>query len=111
MAERVAAGTWVEIERVVLVPEARAPHVPEDTRRVPLEMRAKGLLLAEAVPGEEVEIETAAGRRLRGTLREASPAYTHGFGPPVPELLAAGREARALLAARGARPRGPEGPR
>jgi hypothetical protein len=29
----------------------------------------------------------------------------------VPELLAAGREARALLAARGARPRGPEGPR
>jgi hypothetical protein len=103
MAERVAAGTWVEIERVVLAPVARAPQVPEDTRGVPLEMRAKGFLAADAVPGEEVEIETAAGRRLRGTLREASPAYTHGFGPPVPELLAAGREARAILARRAVR--------
>ena len=106
MAERVVAGTWVEIERVALAPAARAPQVPEDTRRVPLEMRAKGVLVADAAPGEEAEIETAAGRRVRGTLREASPAYTHGFGPPVPELLAAGREARALLGARATRPRG-----
>jgi hypothetical protein len=62
-------------------------------------MRAKGVLLAEALPGEEAEVETAAGRHLRGILREGNPAYTHGFGPPVAELLAAGREARALLTA------------
>jgi hypothetical protein len=103
MAERVAAGTWVEIQRVVLAPGERAPQVPDETQRVPLEMRAKGLLLAEAALGEEAEIETAAGRRLRGILREASPAYTHGFGPPVPELLAAGGQARALLATRAPR--------
>jgi hypothetical protein len=102
LAERVAAGTWVEIRRVVLAPGERAPQVPEDTQRVPLEMRAKGFLVTDAVPGEEVEIESAAGRRLRGTLGDVNPAYTHGFGPPVPELLALGGEARALLA--GARP-------
>jgi hypothetical protein len=99
MAERVAAGTWVEIQCVVLAPGERAPQVPEDTQRVPLEMRAKGFLVTEAALGEEAEIETAAGRRLRGILREANPAYTHGFGPPVPELLAVAGQARALLAA------------
>jgi hypothetical protein len=102
VAELVAAGSWVEIHRVVLPAGARAPQVPEDTRAVPLELRAKGFLLCDARIGEQVEVETAAGRRVRGTLREAQPGYAHGFGPPVPELLAAGREARARLAARGA---------
>jgi hypothetical protein len=101
--ERAAAGVWVEIERVVLPAGARAPQVPADTQAVPLELRAKGFLLRDARLGDEVEVETAAGRRLRGTLREINPAYTHGFGPPLPELLAAGHEARARLAARGAK--------
>jgi hypothetical protein len=100
VAEPVRAGTWVEIARVVLPAGGRAPQVPDDTQAVPLELRAKGFLLRDAALGDEVEVETAAGRRLHGTLREASPAYAHGFGPPVAELLAAGREARARLAAR-----------
>jgi hypothetical protein len=94
---RVEAGRWVEIRRTLLEPGERAPQVPEDTHRVPLEMRVKGWLCHPAAPGAPVEIETVTGRRLRGFLEEVEPAYTHGFGPPVPELLAVAGEVRALL--------------
>ena len=39
MAERIAKGTLVEIQRCLLQPGERAPQVPGDTRQVPLEMR------------------------------------------------------------------------
>ncbi len=97
MAEPVAKGTWVEIHRIVLAPGERAPQVPEDTQDVPLEMRVKGFLLARAAIGEDAEIETPAGRRLRGNLVEANPAYTHGFGPPIPELSTIGSAVRRIL--------------
>jgi hypothetical protein len=97
MAERVAAGTWVEIHRIVLRPGERAPRIPEDTKAVPLEMRVKGFLAEPAALGEEAEIVTPAGRRLRGTLVEVNPAYTQGFGPPIPELSSIGQEVRAML--------------
>jgi hypothetical protein len=103
MADRVAEGTWVEIGRTILPPGERAPQVPDETQKVPLEMRVKGFLLRAAVIGAEAEIETPAGRRLVGTLTEANPAYTHGFGPPVPELLAVGEQIRALLRRKGER--------
>jgi hypothetical protein len=32
-------GDWVQIKRIVLKPEERSSNVPEDTSRVPLEMR------------------------------------------------------------------------
>ncbi|MDJ0848032.1 MAG: 2-amino-4-oxopentanoate thiolase subunit OrtA [Myxococcota bacterium] len=97
MAERLAEGTWVELHCRLLEPGDRAPRVPEETQRVPLEMRVKGVLTRDASVGEEAEIVTPAGRRLRGTVADANPAYTHGFGPPVPELRAVGDELRALL--------------
>ena len=97
MAERVVAGTWVELGRVVLPAGERAPQVPEETQRVPLEMRVKGRLTHDANVSEEAEVITAAGRRLRGTLEGVAPAYTHGFGPPTPELLAVGEELRERL--------------
>lgn len=100
MAERVEAGCLVEIRQVVLEPGARAPQVPEDTQRVPLELRVRGRLVAPASPGELAEIETRAGRRLRGMLVDASPSYDHGFGAPIRELEAAATQARALLAER-----------
>jgi hypothetical protein len=95
MAERIVAGTWVELHRIVLAPGARAPQVPDDTRRVPLELRCRGLLLHDATIGEPAEVVSLAGRRLTGTLMEANPGYTHGFGRPVPPLGAAGRSLRA----------------
>jgi hypothetical protein len=97
MPELIPAGTWVEIHRIVLAPDARSPHVPEDTRRVPLEMRVKGLLAEPAALGAEAAIVTAAGRRLRGVLAAVNPAYAHGFGPPVAALSAVGAEVRARL--------------
>lgn len=97
MADLVRAGTWVEIYSIVLPAEERAAHIPDDTRRVPLEMRVRGFLVADAALGAPVEIATAAGRRLRGTLAQSDPSYTHGFGPPIAELQTIGGEVRALL--------------
>ena len=104
MAERIAKGSWVELHRVLLAPGERAPQVPEETQRVPLELRVKGFLAEDAAPGEPAEVVTGAGRRLRGTLDRVLPSYDHGFGPPVPELLAVGAELRAIL--RGEAPEG-----
>jgi hypothetical protein len=101
MADLVANGTWVEIHRIVLPAGERAPQVPPDTARVPLEMRVKGFLAEPAAVGAQAEIMTAAGRRLRGTLVEKNPAYTHGFGAPVPELTTIGGEVRTILRQRG----------
>jgi hypothetical protein len=96
-ADVVQPGIWVEIRSTVLESAQRAPQVPEDTRQVPLEMRARGFLLRPAVPGDEVEVETVTGRRLRGVLHSVEPAYGHAFGPPVRELLGIAGELRALL--------------
>lgn len=97
MADRAAAGSWVEIRDVVLQPRQRAPQVPDDTRRVPLEMRIKGVLLDPGVIGDRVEIVTPAGRRVSGVLTEVNPAYRHAFGEPLAELLAIGAEVRSIL--------------
>ena len=101
MTELAVQGAWVEIYSCVLQTSERAPRIPEDTRRVPLEMRVKGFLIAPAAPGEAAEIVTLAGRRLQGTLTEVNPAYTHGFGAPLPELSTIGGEVRAMLRERG----------
>jgi hypothetical protein len=101
MTERATQHTWVEIHRVVLAPGERAPQVPAETQQVPLEMRVKGFVLRDAALGEEVAIRTPAGRVLTGTLTAINPAYTHLYGPPIPELLPIGGEVRAILRARG----------
>ena len=100
MTELIGKGTWVEIHRIVLPAGERVPQVPDDTRQVPLEMRVKGFLVAPASSGEEAEIVTPVGRRLRGVVRQVNPAYTHGFGAPIAELSGIGREVRALLRGR-----------
>lgn len=101
MSELSAKGTWVEIHNVVLQAGERAPHVPADTQQVPLEMRVKGFLIAPAIIGERVEIETSSGRCLHGILTEVNPAYTHSFGFPIPELYTIGNEVRSLLREKG----------
>ncbi len=91
------AGTWVAVEQVVLRPGERAPGLPPQTAAVPLTARVKGFLLEPAALGQETRIRTAAGREVRGILREINPAYRHGFGELVPEILSIGEEARARL--------------
>ena len=100
MNEMIEKGVWVEIWRIVLPAGERAPQVPDDTQQVPLEMRVKGFLTEPASLGGEAEIETSAGRRLNGTLTEVNPAYSHGFGSPIPELSVIAAEVRALLGKR-----------
>jgi hypothetical protein len=101
MTERATQHTWVEVHRIVLALGERAPQVPEETQQVPLEMKVKGFLLQDAAVGEDVDIITPAGRVLTGTLTAIHPAYTHQYGPPIPELLPIGGEVRAILRARG----------
>ncbi|MFH1091919.1 MAG: 2-amino-4-oxopentanoate thiolase subunit OrtA [Pseudomonadota bacterium] len=101
MPERAEKDTWVEIHNLVLEKGQRAPQVPEDTQQVPLEMKVKGFLLQAADVGQEAEIITPAGRRLKGILTQVNPAYTHMFGRPIPELASVGREVRAILQERG----------
>ena len=101
MTDLIAENTWVEIHRILLAAGQRARQVPEDTQNVPLEMRVKGFLVEPTLLGDEAEIVTAAGRRLHGTLTAVNPAYTHGFGPPIPELTNIGEEVRAILRKRG----------
>lgn len=102
MSDLIEKDTWVEIHTVVLKAGERAPQVPEDTAKVPFEMKVKGFLTVSAVLGDQVEIITAAGRLLRGRLINVNPPYQHSFGAPITELLTIGAELRSLLAQGGA---------
>ena len=97
MSELVAAGTWVELHRIVLTSDERSPHLPDDTRQLPLEMRVKGFLITAAAIGDEAQIKTVTGRHLHGTLAAVNPAYSHTFGAPIAELATIGAEARTIL--------------
>lgn len=87
----VAAGAWVEIQRVLLRPEQRAPNVPQDTRQTPFVMRVRGFLDADGIVGEQAGVTSLIGRSHTGILIDAHPSYEHTFGPVVPELLHIGR--------------------
>lgn len=90
-------GQWVTVYNIVLTPEERAPQVPDDTKKVPLETWVKGFLMEDGRVGEKVEIETITGRRVIGKLVEVEASYTHSFGDFVPELLQVGLQLRELL--------------
>ncbi len=90
---KIAKGTWVEIEQVVLNPEERAASLPEETRKVPYLLRVSGFLVEEGEVGQTARIRTIIGRELTGTLRTVNPSYRHSFGTTVPELLTIGTEA------------------
>jgi 2-amino-4-ketopentanoate thiolase alpha subunit len=96
--EEARRGDWVRVGWTILDAGERAPQVPEDTAKVPLEAVAEGWLdVDEARIGDEAWIRTAAGRRIAGRLVEIRPAPGHGFGEPVQELLAIGPKLRERL--------------
>ncbi|MBW6466327.1 MAG: 2-amino-4-ketopentanoate thiolase [Brevefilum sp.] len=92
---QVKAGTWVEIEKILLTPEQRAPTLPEDTKQVPYVLNVSGFLLEDAELGSPARIRTLIGRELEGTLKTVNPSYAHSFGEVVPELLTIGLEEEA----------------
>jgi len=90
-------GSWVRIHDIVLEPKDRATNLPEDTKKVPLEMWAKGFLLEDAEMGKAVEIKTITGRLVKGTLVEVDPHHDHDFGKFVPEILQIGLQLKDVL--------------
>ncbi|EYE89648.1 2-amino-4-ketopentanoate thiolase subunit alpha [Fervidicella metallireducens AeB] len=90
-------GEWVQVHQIVLKPEERPAHLPEDTKKVPLELWVKGFLNHDAEIGDEVEITTLTGRTIKGELVEINPKYEYGFGEFVPELLQVGIQLRSIL--------------
>lgn len=89
---------WVQVHITVLTPEERATNIPEDTRRVPLELWVKGKLLEESAEiGDSITVRTKTGRTVRGTLCTVAPCFTHTFGDYVPELDAVDEMVKALL--------------
>ena len=61
-------GDWVQIYNVLLEPSERAAQIPEDTKRVPFEMRVNGFVLNNAQIGSIVSVKTLAGRIVEGKL-------------------------------------------
>ncbi|AKL95197.1 2-amino-4-ketopentanoate thiolase alpha subunit [Clostridium aceticum] len=94
---KITKGSWVRIYDIVLEPSDRSGQLPEDTKKVPLEMWTKGFLLQDAMIGDKVEIRTITGRRTEGTLVEENPYYEHDFGKFVPEILPIGIQLREIL--------------
>jgi hypothetical protein len=90
-------NTWVLIHRVILSPEERAPQVPDETKQASFEMRVKGRLLHDAEIGGVARVTMRTGRTEEGTLIEANPAYRHGFGDFVPELLDISEQVRGIV--------------
>ncbi len=89
--------TWVLLHRNILEPAERAPQVPEDTKKVPLEMWIKGYLNEDANIGDEVTVTTRTGRKEKGTLLEEEPYYKHDYGKFVPELLVISEQVREIV--------------
>ena len=89
---------WVRIHRDVMTPEQRTGRLPEDTKRVPLEMWVKGYLQDETAEiGDEVSVVTCVGRVEHGTLIEEGPCFELNYGSFVPEILAMDRQLRSAL--------------
>jgi 2-amino-4-ketopentanoate thiolase alpha subunit len=87
---KIAKGSWVEIEQIVLNPEQRASTLPEETRKVPYMLRVSGFLVEDGEVGQEVQVKTIIGRIITGKLKTVNPSYSHSFGKTVPELLTIG---------------------
>jgi len=83
----IKAGTWVEIERVLLRPEERAAGLPGETASKPYMLRLSGFLLEDAELGQQVGVRSLIGHEHQGVLRAVNPSYHHDFGDTVPELL------------------------
>ncbi|MDD2480850.1 MAG: 2-amino-4-oxopentanoate thiolase subunit OrtA [Lutispora sp.] len=90
-------GDWVQIHQIVLKTEERAAHLPDDTKKVPLELWVKGFALHEGKTGDEIEIETITGRKIKGELVRVNPRYIHDFGDYVPELTKIDMQLKEVL--------------
>ncbi|MDD3842136.1 MAG: 2-amino-4-oxopentanoate thiolase subunit OrtA [Candidatus Izemoplasmatales bacterium] len=80
-------NSWVQIHKILLLPEERTGSLPPDTKKVPFEMWDKGFLMNDAKMGDVVKIITITGRIIEGTLIAVNPSYMHNYGTFIPEIL------------------------
>jgi 2-amino-4-ketopentanoate thiolase alpha subunit len=98
MSDMVKKGEWVQVHDIILKPEERTAKLPEDTKKVPLEIWVKGFLNSDAKMGEVVEVTTRVGRTVKGTLVNVNPTYDYGFGEIyIPELLKVSRQVKDIV--------------
>ncbi|MGL5329864.1 MAG: 2-amino-4-oxopentanoate thiolase subunit OrtA [Peptostreptococcaceae bacterium] len=90
-------GDWVIVHSIVLDSSQRAPQVPEDTKKCPLEMWVKGFIQDDANIGDLVKVKTITERIVEGNLVEINPSFNHDYGKCIPELLQIGIKARNIL--------------
>jgi len=90
-------GSWVQIHKVVLSPSERSAQIPDETKKVPLEMWVKGYLCEDAEMNTPAQIETLTGRSETGTLVAVNPSYHHDYGDFIPELLIIDRMVKEAL--------------
>lgn len=90
-------GSWVQIHKIVLTPNERAPQVPEDTKKVPLELWVKGFLLDDSEIGNIVKIKTITGRIEEGNLIKVNPRFNHDYGDFVSEILEVGQIVKEVM--------------
>jgi len=91
-------GDWVRIHSILMEAGNRATGVPDDTANVPYELWDKGFLISEkAEIGENIEIETITGRKIRGNLLETNPSYDHDFGEFIPEILIIDKQLKEIM--------------
>lgn len=93
----ISKGTWVEVERMVLTPENRAPNIPKETRITPLKSWIRGTCLSNCKLGDEVEVETNSGRIVKGIVVDIEPGYFHTYGKYVKEMCNVGKQAKKLI--------------
>ena len=98
MNDTVKKGEWVQVHDIILKPEERTAKIPEDTKKVPLEIWVKGFLNSDAKMGDVVEVTTRVGRTVKGTMVDVNPTYDYGFGEIyIPELLKISRQVKDIV--------------
>ena len=91
-------GDWVRIKKIVLRAEERSSNLPEDTKKVPLEMWDKGFLLDESASlGDWVRVETIIGREIEGEFVQEDQSYDVNYGVSVNETIYIGKQLREML--------------
>jgi hypothetical protein len=98
MSDMVKKGEWVQVHDIILKPEERTAKIPEDTKKVPLEIWVKGFLNSDSKMGDVVEVTTRVGRTVKGKLVDVNPTYDYGFGEIyIPELLKISRQVKDIV--------------
>lgn len=91
-------GDWVQVHQIILKPEERTAKIPEETKKVPLELWVKGYVKEDANIGDVVEVTTLTKRNVKGELIEVNPTYNYSFGEEfVPELIKIGEIVKGIV--------------